>query len=568
MHDLVKKEIHRGQHFSTAAEILTHGDELVFFVSFWNQGKRLILPLEKIGIGQAEAVDALLHITHSEAAPGAGHQGKDSLLHAVGVLILVHHHLFEFFTASERRFTGHIAGRLLSQAFPVSAEDLQGVMFQIIEIQHIALLLKLAQGRHKVQGQVRKTPDCGTTLPHHSQGFFLAVLEIISAQSFDSLLQSLMPGIKGFPQGRIFLLQGLVDLGIGEPPGLEVSHSPGQSLPVPACLKYILHGAERSLQHLAIRGQSRGHRIFIWRICFPQGTGLQPAGKILCLSLQGFPCLLNTFPKCLPPGRIPDALRLTALIPLSLLSQPGLRPRLALAELIEAQDCFVDCLITMVISVVIGKGQKLLKASAGFLIFGFRSIALTLRLMVMLLQHFLQHITLHEHHFLLTGQPELGINLYSFYILAYDALAKYMEGADGSPRQEHALPVQPGYLLSVFCFKQTLLKRGTYTLPHFRSGGIGESHHQQFINAALPLQQAADDAVYQHPGLARAGSSSHQDIAVTGIDGFYLIISVWHLSNPLFPSIPPSPFPGQRHPSSAGHGRHIPAHWGQSHTHP
>ena len=54
----------------------------------------LILLQKNLRLCQAEAIDALLDITHSEKVlPFTGDSGKNTVLHLVGVLIFVHHDL-------------------------------------------------------------------------------------------------------------------------------------------------------------------------------------------------------------------------------------------------------------------------------------------------------------------------------------------------------------------------------------------------------------------------------------------------------------------------------------------
>ena len=46
------------------------------------------------GIGQAKTVDGLLDVPHQkQLVPATGHRVKNRVLHLIGVLILVHHHL-------------------------------------------------------------------------------------------------------------------------------------------------------------------------------------------------------------------------------------------------------------------------------------------------------------------------------------------------------------------------------------------------------------------------------------------------------------------------------------------
>ena len=320
-------------------------------------------------------------------------------------------------------------------------------MLQIIEIQHIALLLGLAQRRHEIQGQRSEAPDGGATLCEHVKRLLLAVAEVVRAQCLDRVLQGLVPGIKALPEGRIVFLQELKGLGCSQLARLESHKSLRQPLPVLPCLKNLVHGGDSSLQHFSIGGKGRSHCLPVHSASFLQGALFQPVGEIIGLGQSGPPALLYPGPEFLSPGGFPDTFSRNDLISFCLLFEPGLRQGLALAEFIKAQNSLIDLIISVVIAIVIGKGQELLPLFLGRQICFLRLKTLPLRLMVVLLQQFLQHVPLHEHHFLLTGQAKLGIYVDSLDILADDALAEDMEGADGSPRQQDALPVQPAYFL-------------------------------------------------------------------------------------------------------------------------
>ena len=57
--------------------------------------KRCIFIHKKFGACKPEPIDALLHIPHGEQVPALSGDGlKDTVLHLVGVLILVHQQIF------------------------------------------------------------------------------------------------------------------------------------------------------------------------------------------------------------------------------------------------------------------------------------------------------------------------------------------------------------------------------------------------------------------------------------------------------------------------------------------
>ena len=146
------------QHLLAGAEIPGQhplaGLPLLGFVS---GDKAAVLVQEDGGVGQSEAVDGLFHVAHlKEGAALSGDGGKDGVLHLVGVLVLVHHHLFKA-RAPHLSQSGGLS-RGLHQEF-------DGKVLQVGEIQHPTPGFLGLIGFLKVKNQVHKAPHCRGGLP-------------------------------------------------------------------------------------------------------------------------------------------------------------------------------------------------------------------------------------------------------------------------------------------------------------------------------------------------------------------------------------------------------------------
>src|SRR5690606_33296049 len=93
-----------------------------------------VLLLEDPGIGQAEAVDALLDVAHQNAVAlallGPAHQRDQPVLHGVDVLVLVDQDLDEPAAALRQRPAAGVGQRLQGQALEIGEIEAAGGGFE------------------------------------------------------------------------------------------------------------------------------------------------------------------------------------------------------------------------------------------------------------------------------------------------------------------------------------------------------------------------------------------------------------------------------------------------------
>ena len=95
-HDAAENGVHRRHHLRPRAEVVAEEDAPRHALGRGGVGIAEVFFQEDRGVGQAEAVDGLLHVAHhEEIAPLAGDGADDEVLHAGDVLVLVHHHAVE-----------------------------------------------------------------------------------------------------------------------------------------------------------------------------------------------------------------------------------------------------------------------------------------------------------------------------------------------------------------------------------------------------------------------------------------------------------------------------------------
>ena len=108
----------------------------------------LVFPQEDPRVRQAEAVDALLHVSHGEEVLSlSGNGRKDPVLDLVGVLILVHQDL---------PVPGcHLPGKLRGPPLPIQ-QDMEGQVLLVGEIRRVAAELFLPVILRKALYQVQQ----------------------------------------------------------------------------------------------------------------------------------------------------------------------------------------------------------------------------------------------------------------------------------------------------------------------------------------------------------------------------------------------------------------------------
>ena len=128
-----------------------------------------VLAQEDGGVGQAEAVDGLLHVPHQKEVGSVLRQsGEDGVLHLVGVLVLVHHDL----VVPGRPLAGQLGG---GTVFP--HQELHRHVLQIREVHHAPAGLLGGVGRLEVLHQGEQAPHRRVDRPEILQQIRPAVLE-------------------------------------------------------------------------------------------------------------------------------------------------------------------------------------------------------------------------------------------------------------------------------------------------------------------------------------------------------------------------------------------------------
>ena len=200
-HNLVKDKVNRRQHLTAAAEILFHGNQqiVVFFLRLF--GETFVFCLKEIRVGQAEAINALLHIAHGKAVVFLSNQIEDGLLYAIGILILIDHDGFIFFPQGK----GYRRRRNLS--FIIRTKYRQRKMLQIVEIQNIALFFRRLQRPAEVERQT--CIDCRSLVVERNifLNLFGLLIEVSIGKFFQRFLYSIAAFIKLFPHIGIQIFQ-------------------------------------------------------------------------------------------------------------------------------------------------------------------------------------------------------------------------------------------------------------------------------------------------------------------------------------------------------------------------
>ena len=150
-HDVGKHEVGRVEHFLARAEVLRQ-QHLARFSLLRLFGIAVVqILLQKDGrVSQAEPVNALLYIAHrKEVLLLLGNGTEDTVLHFVGVLILVHHD----FPVASGDLSGQVGGRAV-----FLCQNRNGVVLLVGEINHITahLFLLIGLGKRLCQPDQRQ----------------------------------------------------------------------------------------------------------------------------------------------------------------------------------------------------------------------------------------------------------------------------------------------------------------------------------------------------------------------------------------------------------------------------
>ena len=469
-HDGLKDEVHPVQHRLAGAEVLAEEDlPGLALLRLVRQGIGLVLLQEDGRVRQAEAVDGLLHVPHGEEGPPAvGDGGEDAVLHLVGVLVLVHHHL--------PVPLGHGVGQL--GGGPVlSQEEADGVVLLVCEIRGVPPQLLPAAGPVEGHGQVQQGL--------HGRGGPAQVLRRLGGGHVQDgpggVHLLLAPGpqaLQAVPQFR-----GLA-LSRRPQPGPVQGDGPR---PVPADFS----GLRQLPEH-------PGPLLKSWAIGLPDG--LVPGHPVQALGQEGRPVpgLPGHGGEKLPAiGRLPHVLR-KAGPALPLLRQPPLRVGVALDLSVEIQHQVLQAAVVPAEA----EGVRQLGPAGG-------------QPGVELLQHPRQDPPPQEgglplvQHPEVRRQPPVPAEVQQMDVLPDQGGTEGVDGLDVRLVDQRQLALEvpvpgavghPGGQLP------------GDPLPELGGGGPGVGDDEEVVHIGpLRAQYPAEEAVHQHAGLAAAGGGGDQE---------------------------------------------------------
>ena len=464
-HDLPEEGVDAFEDLRAAPEILEQVDPLGPAV----RPLPLVDPVgvkflhKKLRPGEAEPVDALLHIPHHENVvpplPGAGHTCQDGLLDQVAVLVLVDHHLPELLLVHPG------AGGGPKPVLRLLREDAQSVLLHIRVVDHAAAPLLLLKPGGKGLSQVLKLLHHGSADCQPRKELFFCLKKILLCRKNHRLFQ-LIPEL--FHPLRLFFGHSLVPVWSQLFPGNLLRRPAvlgvGSGLPEPL---HVLHIA---LQHLlvhvgAVRLQTEG-----------QGLVLQADRR-----LHG---VVHLLPDKGKEGRLPQLLACLYLAGPDAVRKPPLRVRTAPGKLVQLQDDVLQPPVALSRRIALREGQERL-----------------LSLPVLFLQEFLQHIPLQQLQLPLLADAEGRIQVNEMKILPDHRETEAVDSGDGSA-------VDEGGLLPQVLVKEVLLgllfNGRAYPLLHLCRGRLREGDDEELVHGERVLLSGehGDDALHQHSRLS------------------------------------------------------------------
>ena len=273
-------KVHRIQHRLAGSEILTEEDLSRLPLPFLTgQHEAAVFFQKDGGIGQSEAVDGLFDIAHGEEIfllPGNG--GENTVLHLIGVLILVHHHL----QVAPR----HRAGQLRGLTVTIQQQT-DGIVLLIGEIRGVAPQLLPAVGCGKpaaeIQQSLHSRGRAAQILRHSGRGILqhrAGIVHLLLAAVPDALHPGLQLRIFAFADCRQFGPHGdLLRRGI---PSLRQSCSQSR---------------QQLTSHIECTGITLVNGLILFHLDEASLQHLLPVGR---LSLQGS----QNLPAAVRPGNI------------------------------------------------------------------------------------------------------------------------------------------------------------------------------------------------------------------------------------------------------------------------
>ena len=200
----------------------------------------------------------------------------------------------------------------------------------------------------------------------------------------------------------------------------------------------------------------------------------------------------------LRPRRIEKPLLLCEVEALSERIEPARGKGLTARKGVEAQYHGIESFIAVLRTVSGGKGKEIL-----------------LRFVILFFKDFFERILLQQTPLLLIRKTKLRIEVDDGKVAPNDVLAEGVKRRNRGVGKERQLALKfrrrraLGDFLCESCFD---------ALAHLGGSGVREGDDEKAIDVRLPLQDAADDALDEHRGLARSGGRRDEQILAPFLD--------------------------------------------------
>ena len=341
-------------------------------------------------------------------------------------------------------------------------------MFQVVEIQHVPVLLFLPVAAVEILGQIQQRGDNARSPPDRLHHLLRALGSVVLPAFGHRLLGPVPAG------GHIGLLL-LVHLLAAD-----------SRQPVKGNIFQPL--VQTPVGPLPCRGQ---HRPDLPPVVYQHGLIGQGAVLLAAhvdglsqLDVQLLHLQLHIPQHKLHPGALFNLLQrlLFELRPAG--SHPFHGPGVALGELPGLEDHILDPGVGLPAAKLLHKSREVLSP-----------------LLVAPLQHLLHHIRPQQGQLPLVSDAEGRVYLQAAVVVADQVQAEAVDGGDLGLGDQGRLKPQ---MLVLRPGGQKLVHRRADPLPHLRSSSVGEGHHQQLVDIerVLPLADDADDPLHKHRRLA------------------------------------------------------------------
>ena len=482
-HHAVEHAVDRTHHLVAAPEVPAQLDLRIVRI--------LIFHKEEIRARLTKAVDGLLHVAdleHIRTAEARRREGTDQLLlHEVRVLVLIHQYLPILLCdiiGDRRRVADAVGIR--------GIEDLQRLMLEITEVEHMPLFLLLLVARAELLRETHEAmhaaldtglhPRLGLRIQNDRQpGDVLRILLHIVTNRRHTCLQC-----------RFRRLQAIIaDRLCPENEFLELR----RFRCIPKCLLFLRH--IREIAFRAVRLCTDGQRIV-----HPLHIIAKTRGELLqqeLLSIRRF---------CRETG-----------------IEVLLRPRVGGCALIQLLDQLRDARVGLSLCEGVDEVEKILFAGR-----------------ILLLQQILEDIALQELELALITHAEARVEVDRRIVFRDEMLTEGIDGRDTCILNAPGLTDQ---LCAVRVLPELLLERRLDTIPHLLGRCLreGHDHHLGQLHRIHRVHDPGNHMLHEHRGLPGARRRGDQQIPRCMIDYTFLFSRPLHPSSPLVKSRSRYPLP-------------------------